>query len=116
MGFLFCACHLSSYLFNLRSCKEITVSTVFFNKWKKKEDGSGKEKEKNEGKERELTVVTYSASHPLRNRSIKKLSLHFLVLLSKAAKKLRLSQAKAKKLVKKPRLGFSPMRGKKCFE
>ena len=40
----------------------------------------------------------------LRNRTIKKLRLNFLAVLSKAAKNLRLSQAEAKKLVKKLRL------------
>ena len=99
----------------------------------------------------------YNVLHPLRNRSIKKLRLHFLALLrvlvgvrtyrwerstkdsiehnlfivvprsflmkrdgrrlqwsSKAAKKLRLSQAQAKKLFKKLRLGFSGITVSAC--
>ena len=52
----------------------------------------------------------YSESRPLRTRCIKKLRLNFLASLSTAAKKLRLSQAQAKKLVKKLRLAaFSPV-------
>ncbi len=55
-------------------------------------------------------VSGYSGFRPLRCCSIKKLRLHFLALLSKATMKLRLSQAQAKKLVKRLRLAFSPMR------
>jgi hypothetical protein len=40
----------------------------------------------------------------LRCRTMQKLRLHFLTLLSKAPKKLRVSQAQAKKLAKKLRL------------
>ncbi len=41
--------------------------------------------------------------------SITKLGLHFLALRSKAAKKLRITQAQAKKLIQKLRIVFSPM-------
>jgi hypothetical protein len=51
---------------------------------------------------------SYSESRPLRSRLIKKLRLHILFLLSKEAKKLRRSQAQAKKIVKKLRLGLLP--------
>ena len=44
----------------------------------------------------------------LNPRCIKKLRLHFLALLGKAAKKLRLCQTQAKKLVKKLRLSLLP--------
>ena len=50
----------------------------------------------------------YSESRPLRTRCIKKLRLNFLASLSTAAKKLRLSQAQAKKLVEKLRLRLLP--------
>lgn len=51
----------------------------------------------------------YSGLRSFRWCSIKKLRLHFLPLLSKAVKKLRLSQAQGKKLVNKLRLVLSPM-------
>jgi hypothetical protein len=62
---------------------------------------------------RALPDITYNGSEchcrlrPLRCCRIKELRIHFLALFSKAAKKLRLSQAQAKKLVKKLRLAFS---------
>ena len=48
-----------------------------------------------------------SAAFVLRSKASK--HINFLASLSKAAEKLRLSQAQAKKLVKKLRLRFSPM-------
>ena len=50
----------------------------------------------------------YSVFRSLRCCLVKKLRLEFSPLLSKAAKKLRLSQAQAKKRVQKLRLSFSP--------
>jgi hypothetical protein len=44
----------------------------------------------------------------LMTLSINELRLHFLALLSKAAKKLRLAQAQAKKRVQKLRLRLLP--------
>ena len=41
------------------------------------------------------SLIQIQCVRPLRNCSIKKPSLHFLTLLSKASKKLRLSQAQA---------------------
>ena len=46
-------------------------------------------------------TVGHCRLRPLRCCHIKELSIHFLALLSKVAKKLRLSQTQAKKLVKK---------------
>ena len=53
----------------------------------------------------------YSGFQPLRRCNIKKLRLHVLALLSKPEKKLRLSQAHVKKVVKKLRFEFSPESG-----
>ena len=60
------------------------------------------------------TLVTADCSQwalrvgPSRNRTIKKLRLHILSLLSIEAKKLRLPQAQTKELVKKLRLRLLP--------
>jgi hypothetical protein len=43
----------------------------------------------------EILIGKNTAFRPLRNSNVKKLRLHFLALLSKAAKNPRLSQAQA---------------------
>ena len=50
-------------------------------------------------------------SGPGRSRNMKKLRLHILSVHIKGAKKLRLSQGQAKKLVKKLKKAFSEVPG-----
>jgi hypothetical protein len=55
---------------------------------KETEKRKRKKRKGNKKENQRCHIHIYSALHPLRNRSIKKLRLPFFVLLSKAAKKL----------------------------